>query len=526
MLSSKDLIQQSGISRATLNNYIALGLLPKPEVRPVVSDGRATRIGFFPQSTLKTISAINTLKREGYSMPDITQKLSQGTATAQSVNGAPPHNDTSRNEGPIAPSNRQAMHPNVPLPNSITSLQMGGGSIRLTLDQIEHPAYLVNPMFELEWCNETARDLVLGHGPQLSSDIQERNLFGLLMDGEAAIHGAQGMDDVLHFHLSVAKNRISRRQLLGLDTELNDEQIDHLAALYDGVTPQTPGRVVHGQVNLGQAGVSDAWYNVYVSFFREGIFFAYSPMESQEDELMALLARRDIVIKDLLKKRRPYLTPLAVLVADLQSSVKICAELPPEEYFELINDIWGAMEPKLRKYYATHGKHVGDGMVYYFFPQPDCNYVLNAIRCAQEMKVVMAEISRAWKKRKNWLNDLQLNIGLVEGQEWFGTYQTPTHIEFTVLGDTINQAGRLSDFAREGSIWVTKAMLGQVPAKDRETIHYGIRRKDESGGDLLIPETYSRIANLVDLDNAKYDKFNDIAVLPVAEVLDVDLPKT
>lgn len=512
MLSSKDLIEQTGISRATLNNYIALGLLPKPEIRPAISGGRATRIGFFPSSVLKTIAEINTLKRGGFSMSDITAKLSIKTATAHAVNEIVSRQSDS---DPATPA----------LPGGVTSIQMGGDGMRLTLDQIEHPAYLVNPMFELEWHNTAARDLVLGHGTQISSDIQERNLFGLLMDGDATVQGSEGMLDVLSFHMSVAKNRISRRQLLSLDADLEDEQLDQLAGMYDDAAPQTPGRVVHAQVNLGAKGVRDDWYNVYVSFFREGIFFAYSPMESQEDELMALLARRDIVIKDLLKKRRPYLTPLAVLVADLQGSVKICAELPPEEYFELINDIWGAMEPKLRKYYATHGKHVGDGMVYYFFPQPDCNYVLNAVRCAQEMKEVMKEISQTWKKRKNWLNDLQLNIGLVEGQEWFGTYQTPTHIEFTVLGDTINQAGRLSDFAQDGSVWVTKAMLSQVPAKDRESIRYGIRRKDEHGGQMLIPETFSRIANLVDLDNAKYDKFNDIAVLPVAEVLDVEMPR-
>ena len=511
MLSSKDLIEQTGISRATLNNYIALGLLPKPEVRPSISGGRATRIGFFPASTLKTIAQINTLKREGYTMSEITAKLSRQTDQAQVVNAL-------QNEG-------AAERPAPALPSGIASIQMGGDGMRLTLDQIEHPAYLVNPMFELEWHNDAARDVVLGHGTQISSDIQERNLFGLLLDADAPVTKAAGLNDVLNFHLSVAKNRISRRQLLSLDAELDDEQLDLLASMYDDAEPQTPGRVVHAQVNLGENEEHDDWYNVYVSFFREGIFFAYSPMESQEDELMALLARRDIVIKDLLKKRRPYLTPLAVLVADLQSSVKICAELPPEEYFELINDIWGAMEPKLRKYYATHGKHVGDGMVYYFFPQPDCHYVLNAIRCAQEMKEVMKDISRTWKKRKNWLNDLVLNIGLVEGQEWFGTYQTPTHIEFTVLGDTINQAGRLSDFAREGSIWLTKAMLGQVPAKNREEITYGIRRTDEFGKDMLIPETFSRVANLVDLNNAKYEKFNDIAVLPVAEILDVELPE-
>lgn len=512
MLSSKDLIDQTGISRATLNNYIQLGLLPRPQVRPAISGGRATRMGFFPPATLDTIRDINALKSEGYAMSDIQAKLATQPTPKQAAvahaSGAPLTSAGPADTGsPALPG------------GTTTTVPFDKSAMRLTLDQVEHPSYLVNPMFELEWHNDAALEKVLGR-QALSTDIKERSLFALLLDETATVHGAGGFEDLLGFHLSVAKNRMQRRQLLSLDTDLGDEDLDKLARLYDTVEPVGHGRVVHAQVNLGTAG-QDAWHNVYVSFFREGIFFTYSPMEAVEDDLMALLARRDLVIKDLLKKRRPYLTPLAVLVADLQDSVKICAELPPEEYFELINDIWGAMEPKLRQYYATHGKHVGDGMVYYFFPQPDCNYVVNAIRCAQEMKETMADISKAWKKRKNWLNDLQLNIGLVEGQEWFGTYQTPTHIECTVLGDTINQAGRLSDFAREGSVWVTKAMLAQVPAKDREAIRYGIRRKDDSGGDLLIPETYSRIANLVDLDNAKFEKFRDIAVLPVAEILDV-----
>ena len=185
--------------------------------------------------------------------------------------------------------------------------------------------------------------------------------------------------------------------------------------------------------------------------------------------------------------------------------------------------MWGTMEPVLRKYYATHGKHVGDGMVYYFFPQPDSSYVLNAVRCAHEMRAKMAEINQIWKKRKNWTNDLLLNIGLVEGREWFGTYQTPTQIEFTVLGDTINIAGRLSDFARDGSVWVTKNMLGQLMSKERETLRFGIRREDRDGGEIFVPNTYARISNLVNLENPKYEKFRDIAVLPVAEILDVDM---
>jgi len=92
------------------------------------------------------------------------------------------------------------------------------------------------------------------------------------------------------------------------------------------------------------------------------------------------------------------------------------------------------------------------------------------------MKEAMRKIRRVWRKRKNWLNELKLNIGLHEGQERFGTYQTPTHLEFTALGETINYAERLCDFAREGSIWASKKMVGKLTAKERRSVRYGIQR--------------------------------------------------
>lgn len=67
------------------------------------------------------------------------------------------------------------------------------------------------------------------------------------------------------------------------------------------------------------------------------MFFAYNLDEAGEDSLLQILSRRDLVIRDLLRNWRPYVTPRAALVADLQNSVQIYAELPPDEYFELIN---------------------------------------------------------------------------------------------------------------------------------------------------------------------------------------------
>ena len=398
--------------------------------------------------------------------------------------------------------------------------QLAGGGLRLTIDQVTSPAYMINTRFELEWVNDDAAARLATLGGAMNRDIVERNIFGLFFQ-DTALMQAESREELLKFHLSISKHRFTRTALLTADPDMEDCNIDELGRLYDEVEPAPLGQVLHAQLNLAPRGQSEQWFDIYASTFREGFFIVYVAANDADDALMQLLGRRDIVIRDLMKRRRPYLTQVAVIVADLQNSVKICAELPPEEYFELINDVWGAMEPKLRKYYATHGKHVGDGMVYYFFPQPDSNHAMNALLCAEEMKEAMRDMSKIWKERKNWTNELVLNIGLHEGQEWFGTYQTPTHVEVTVLGDTINMAARLSDFAREGTIWVTKAMFGQLTSKERERVSYGVHRKGEDGTSILVPATYSRISNLLDLDDPKHVKLRDIAAMAVTEIVEV-----
>ncbi|MFY9329795.1 MAG: adenylate/guanylate cyclase domain-containing protein, partial [Georgfuchsia sp.] len=217
----------------------------------------------------------------------------------------------------------------------------------------------------------------------------------------------------------------------------------------------------------------------------------------------------------------PVLTSLAVLVADLQNSVKICSELPPEEYFELINEIWAAMGTIFRKYQATCGKHVGDGMLYYFFPQPDSDYLMNALCCAQEIRKEMQRLSKAWQLRKNWLNELYLNTGITEGQEWLGTFQTPTSVEFVVLGDSINQAARISDFARYGAVWATKSLIGKLPTAERARLRYGVTRQASNGQNLFVASSFSQVSSLLGQDGVRNERLSDIATLPITEIVEI-----
>lgn len=499
MLTSKQIIELTGISRATLNNYIALGILQKPLVqRTKDDDGRAPRIGYFPDTALDQIRLVQQLKKEGMSMSAITKQLNpDGADSALSLHVG--KNDL---------INENEEH------KRVLTVEIG-------IDDIPGPAYMVNNNFEVVWWNDEAVKSLFGENHPMQGDIEERNIFRILLESKITREMVE-WQTILTNHLETAKKRLSRKNIASIYSSLNSEDGRILDELYESVDAIEEAPVIHFPINLNIEGEEEEQYNLYACFFREGILFAYAKTDTDCSPLMELLSRRDHVIRNLLKKRKPFLTPLAVMVADLQNSVQICAELPPEEYFELINHIWQEAEPIFRKYYGTHGKHVGDGMVYYFFPQPDSNYILNSIHCAHELKQMMLGLSREWQTRKNWLHSLFLNIGLHEGQEWFGTYHSGTNLEFTVLGDTINHAARISDLACQGSIWSTKNMLGSLSTQDRKQLRFGIRRTTNNGDEILVKDTYARISSLVDLTEGKNFKFNDIAILPVTEIVDIE----
>ena len=63
LISSKDVLRITGISRATLNNYIKMGILPRPLVGKGREDMKGVKIiGYFPLSVLDRIETVKRLK--------------------------------------------------------------------------------------------------------------------------------------------------------------------------------------------------------------------------------------------------------------------------------------------------------------------------------------------------------------------------------------------------------------------------------------------------------------------------------
>ncbi|NPU83058.1 MAG: adenylate/guanylate cyclase domain-containing protein [Syntrophaceae bacterium] len=396
-----------------------------------------------------------------------------------------------------------------------------GMSLQVTIDEIPCPAYLLNNNFEIDWINPLAEEKIFRRSVRTIREAENRNVFRLLLRCGASSRTLGSMDlDLCAFHMSFVKAKQTTSFLSRMYGDMASEELEYLEKLYERSEAAPHDSVKDLFLETPGLNGKKQPYHVYYAVFREGILFVYGQVERIIKGVAELLSSRDQVVRELMKQRMPTLTSFCVLVADLQESSRICAELAPEEYFELINEIWKTMEGSFRSYYGMYGKHVGDGMVYYFLRERDSNYLMNSIACSVELKANMARLSYEWKLRKGWSNDLYLNIGINEGQEFFGTIPTAPNIEFTALGDSVNYASRLSDFARRGSIWTTKNLINKLNEQERKRIRYGIPGKQE-GREVTIENLYSRVMDMLPPENPKYRKFLDIAALPITQILSV-----
>jgi class 3 adenylate cyclase/predicted DNA-binding transcriptional regulator AlpA len=495
VISSKEILDKTGISRASLNNYIGLGLLPKPIIMNPSAVGGPRQLGYFPDSSIEQVRRIQQLKREGTNMAKIVSMISGNAAAIQE------NSSVSSDATPPKSAN----------PDSHEVL-------RVTVEEFVHPAYMINQNFEVVWFNKGAKAQFFDSFPCLPATSRERNIFQLIAMGGDLLRCRTLID----FLLSLAKRRYSPETFVNLCQGLSADDSVRLRQRFNKIEVVADGPVADTLIEIQHKIQATEQFKTYASFFREGILMVFTPATNESESILDMLSRRDEVIRTLLRHRLPVLTQIAVLVTDLQGSVRICSELPPEEYFELINEMWGLMGNIFRKYHGTCGKHVGDGMVYFFFPQPDSDYLENALLCAMEIKKEMLKFSKTWQLKKNWLNELYLNTGITEGQEWLGTFQSSSSFEFVVLGETINQAARISDFARFGSIWATKSLIGKIPSEIRSKMRYGIRRRTSEGQEHFISSSFSMVSTFIEQDNSKSDKLKDIATLSITEVMEIN----
>jgi len=90
-----------------------------------------------------------------------------------------------------------------------------------------------------------------------------------------------------------------------------------------------------------------------------------------------------------------------------------------------------------------------------------------AVRTAQEMLVRFAGLAHTWKARHEI--ETGLGIGINEGDVIAGNVGSALYMNYTIIGDTVNVASRLSQRARAGEVLFSSAVKRSLDARGLDT---------------------------------------------------------
>lgn len=491
MLTSKEIIEKTGISRATLNNYISSGLVPRPQVLPPgPQDSAAPRIGYFPDDTIERVETIQRLKREGWSIQRIAEYFARPATSAAAT---------------PATAQRAAAAPATPAPVPATAPAAAAApreSLQLSLGALPHPAYLVGEDFRVAWSNDEARRA--GWLPFAGTlAATGTSIFKAL----AQVEDGASRELLVRLHLQAARQRGAR--IADLVGELAPEQAAWLEAQYRAMPQPEPMFLVQA-VLAGLGGRLACALQ-----FREGVLVTLQPAAVSA-------ATADSAPRAARAAAAPTLTPVAVLVATLHDAAGLWVKLTAQEYFELLNEVAGELDRIFGQHRGRAGAQSGEVLVCYFLPDADGRYLWNALAAAQQTRDAMRQVSRRWQVRKGWDVELSANIGLDEGQDWIGALGASAEGELRVLGDAPERAAQLSRSGRVGTVLVTRNLLGKLSADERQRLTYGVPRPEGAAAEGPLLFTFARLQDIA-APAAVPARFADLAV---AELLDLEHPTT
>jgi adenylate cyclase len=474
---------RTGISRATLNNYIGLDLIPSSSVRPPEEPGGPTKIGYFPEWVVERIEKIQQLKGQGLLMSQIATHFMD------------------EKEEPVEAAAEPPMYQ--------------------WLDQIIFPAMLVSRSWEILGLNNMAGKLLVGEKMSVLQSPVKQRFLDLPLIRELKDRFVNWREILLP-HIRLAKKDVGAEILQPLSGEEDAQLLNQLRKLWNEAELLPSRPFDHQTLSLKYHHGGAEQYGLLSWALPEGTLLLYPPTSMQLDQMIDLLTGKARIPRPMLLRKTVSPAPLCVLAARLESELHLQTALPPSAYFDLINQIILGWHRCFRDHGATPGRSYQEGTVCFFLEEPQRQHeqMFQSLLCAKALKSMVGKIDREWKRKQSWNNTLRVNIGIHCGRDWIGMIPSPAAFEFTVVGDTLVAAVGLSEISQGGTIWASKEVIENLSPFDRERVEFGIRLGLYEEG-FVSPGLYSPVAELLSEEELKGKRLQSIGGLAVTEVLDV-----
>jgi class 3 adenylate cyclase/CHASE3 domain sensor protein len=151
---------------------------------------------------------------------------------------------------------------------------------------------------------------------------------------------------------------------------------------------------------------------------------------------------------------------LTVFFSDIRGFTPMSEHMEPEELTDFLNHYLSAMTEIVFKHGGTLDKYIGDAiMVFFGDPITYDDHAERAVLMALEMRVKLSELQSTW-----WVDQeerLTVGMGISTGYVTVGNIGSPARMEYTVVGNHVNLASRLSN----------RALAGQILVSDRTLVH-------------------------------------------------------
>ena len=135
---------------------------------------------------------------------------------------------------------------------------------------------------------------------------------------------------------------------------------------------------------------------------------------------------------------------VAVLFADIRNFTGMSEAMSPQEVLSLLSDYQSRMVEAVFAHGGTLDKFIGDAVMATFgTPRPAADDAQRAVHAGIAMRRALAELNR--ERAAEGLAEIRHGIGIHIGPAIVGNVGTPERLEYTVIGDTVNQASRIAD---------------------------------------------------------------------------------
>ena len=139
---------------------------------------------------------------------------------------------------------------------------------------------------------------------------------------------------------------------------------------------------------------------------------------------------------------------VTVMFADLRNFTLLGSRLPPQEVVKILNLFLTEMVEIIERNHGMVNKFLGDGLMALFGAAGESGtHAADALSAAKEMSAAMSRVNMHQELINSDVS-LAIGIGIHTGSAVVGSIGSPTRLEYTAIGDTVNVASRIESLTK------------------------------------------------------------------------------